>query len=89
MTRRRAALARHAREYDAVLVLGCDAAAQTIRDCTGPNLCRVIRAMEVEGAARETGPRDRSFHLINPGNSVQVLVGVHRYTLRSYCSHIM
>jgi hypothetical protein len=45
----REALARRAVEYDAVIVLGCDAAVETIRSCLQSSDCRVIPGMEVEG----------------------------------------
>ncbi len=53
-SRRREALARHAEGYDALIVLGCDAAAQTVRECTGSSNCCVIPAMEVEGIMNVT-----------------------------------
>jgi hypothetical protein len=46
---RRKELARQAAEYDAVIVLGCDAAVETIRSAVQSIGCRVIQAMEVEG----------------------------------------
>ncbi len=46
-TGRRNALAKRAAGYDAVIVLGCDAAAETARCC--PKECRVIRGMYAEG----------------------------------------
>ena len=46
---RRKNLARQAVEYDAVIVLGCDAAVETVRSCLQSNHCRVIPGMEVEG----------------------------------------
>jgi len=45
---RRKALARQAAGYEAVIVLGCDAAVETVRSCL-PSNCRVISGMEVEG----------------------------------------
>ena len=45
---RREDLAREATNYDAVIVLGCDGAVETVRSYLPPN-CRVIRGMEVEG----------------------------------------
>ena len=45
---RRTALARQAAEFDAVIVLGCDAAVETVRSCV-PSDCRVLPGMEVEG----------------------------------------
>ncbi len=46
---RRRKLARHAAGYDAAIVLGCDAAAETVRNCTASSLCRVVPGMAVEG----------------------------------------
>ncbi len=46
---RRKDLARRAAEYDAVIVLGCDAAAETARHSMQSNGCRVILGMEAEG----------------------------------------
>jgi hypothetical protein len=47
--RRRQELRRRASEYDAVMVLGCDAAVKTARDCTQSTRCKVISGMEVDG----------------------------------------
>lgn len=47
--RRRHALARRAAGYDAMIVLGCDAAVETARSSIEANGCRVIPGMEVEG----------------------------------------
>jgi len=46
---RREDLARQALGYDAVIVLGCDAAVETVRSCLESTDCRVIPGMEVEG----------------------------------------
>ncbi len=46
---RRGDLARRAAGYDAVLVLGCDAAVETVRQCLKSSRCRVIPGMGVEG----------------------------------------
>ncbi len=46
---RRKELARHAVGYDALIVLGCDAAVETARSCTRSTDCRVIPGMEAEG----------------------------------------
>ena len=46
---RRQELARRAAEFDALIVLGCDGAAETARSSTKSNGCRVIRGMEIEG----------------------------------------
>lgn len=49
MAGRRKDLARQAVGYDAVIVLGCDAAVATVRSCLQENDCRVIAAMEIDG----------------------------------------
>ncbi len=46
---RRKDLARQAAGYDALLVLGCEAAVETVRSCTKSHNCRVISGMDVEG----------------------------------------
>ncbi len=46
---RRSDLARHAAGYDALLVLGCDAAVETTRQALGSSGCPVIPGMEAEG----------------------------------------
>lgn len=46
---RRQELARQAAGYDAVIVLGCDGAVETIRSSLQSTGCRVIQAMDVEG----------------------------------------
>lgn len=46
---RRNALARRATGYDALVVLGCDAAVETTRSCMKSDDRRVIPGMEVEG----------------------------------------
>ncbi len=48
-SRRRDNLARQAVGHDAVIVLGCDAAVETVRSCVQSTNCRVIPGMEVEG----------------------------------------
>ncbi len=48
-SRRRDHLARDAAGYDAVIVLGCDAAVETVRSSLKSIKCRVIPGMEVEG----------------------------------------
>ena len=48
-SRRRQELAKRAADYDALIVLGCDAAVETARSSIRPNGCRVIPGMEVEG----------------------------------------
>ncbi len=46
---RRKDLAKRAVGYDALIVLGCDAAVETVRSCTKSSDCRVIPGMEAEG----------------------------------------
>lgn len=46
---RREELAKQAARYDAVIVLGCDAAVEVVRSSLRSSDCRVIPAMEVEG----------------------------------------
>ena len=46
---RRRKLQSQARQHDAVIVLGCDSATETVRDVVGSTDCRVVQAMEVAG----------------------------------------
>jgi len=46
---RRERLRRRARSFDAVVVLGCDAAVRTAEGCTENSSCRVVRGLEIEG----------------------------------------
>jgi hypothetical protein len=46
---RRRKLAERAKNYDAVIVLGCDSATETIKDAVELTGCKVIEAMEVGG----------------------------------------
>lgn len=48
-SRRRRKLRKHANRYDAVIVLGCDSATETVRDVVGSNGVKVIEAMQVAG----------------------------------------
>ena len=48
-TKRRKALVKRAKEFDGIVVLGCEAAVETVRDAIGPGSCRVIQGMEVVG----------------------------------------
>jgi len=48
-SRRREALKKRARNYDALVVLGCEAAVQTVRDAVRPNICEVLQGVETEG----------------------------------------
>ena len=45
----RAALSRRAAGHDAAIVLGCEAAAETVRSSLAATNCRVVPGMEVEG----------------------------------------
>ena len=46
---RRKAFARFAARFDGVLVLGCEATVELVRDALGSTDCRVIRGMETVG----------------------------------------
>jgi hypothetical protein len=46
---RRRQLARRAAEFECLVVLGCDAMVDTVRDSVESTGCRVIRGMEIEG----------------------------------------
>jgi hypothetical protein len=46
---RRKKLQKHAREYEAAIVLGCDTATETVRDSVKSSDCKVIEGMEVTG----------------------------------------
>jgi hypothetical protein len=46
---RRRELAKRAAEFDGVLVLGCDAMVETVRDSIESANCQVIQGMEIEG----------------------------------------
>ena len=46
---RREKLRKSARQYDAVVVLGCESATETVRDAVEGTGCRVIEGMEVTG----------------------------------------
>ena len=41
-----------AKQHEAVIVLGCDSATETVRDAVKSTDCKVIEGMEVAGAAR-------------------------------------
>ncbi len=51
---RRERLAREIRAYDAAIVLGCDAAVETVRGCSGSSDRRVIQGMTAEGIMNVT-----------------------------------
>lgn len=53
---RRRKLARRAAQFDGVVVLGCDAAVETVRDGLGDTDCRVIQGMEVDGGIMNVVP---------------------------------
>jgi len=46
---RRRRLRSHATEHDAVIVLGCDSATETVRDSVRSTSCTVVQGMEVAG----------------------------------------
>lgn len=48
-SKRRAALAERAAEFDAVLVLGCDAMVESVQEALRNTECRVMQGMEIEG----------------------------------------
>jgi hypothetical protein len=48
-SRRRRKLRKYAEKYDAMIVLGCEAAEKTVRDSVGPSSCRIIQGLESEG----------------------------------------
>ncbi|CAB5114626.1 hypothetical protein D3OALGA1CA_2190 [Olavius algarvensis associated proteobacterium Delta 3] len=59
---RREKLQKLAKQYDAVIVLGCESATETARDVVKSNGCKVIEGMEVTGIMNA----QLRFHL--PGN---------------------
>jgi hypothetical protein len=48
-SRRRKKLLERAKKYEAVLVLGCEAAVETVRSCVKSTNCQVIQGMKAEG----------------------------------------
>ena len=48
-SRRGKKLQKCAKQYEAVIVLGCDSATETVRDSVTSPACKVIQAMEVSG----------------------------------------
>jgi hypothetical protein len=48
-SRRRRRLAKRAAQFDGVLVLGCDAMVETVRDSIASTDCQVIQGMKIEG----------------------------------------
>ncbi len=59
---KRKKLQKCAKQYDAVIVLGCESATETVRDVVKSNDCKVIEGMEVTGIMNA----QLRFHL--PGN---------------------
>lgn len=52
--KRRRTLAERASRFDAVVVLGCDAMVEAVRQSMGRNGCQVIQGMEIEGLMNVT-----------------------------------
>jgi hypothetical protein len=48
-SRRRRQLAKRAAEFEALVVLGCDAMVEAVRDSVEATGCRVVQGMEIEG----------------------------------------
>jgi len=59
---KRKKLQKYAEQYDAVIVLGCESATETVSDAVKSNDCKVIEDMEVAGIMNA----ELRFHL--PGN---------------------
>ena len=59
---KRKKLQKLAKEYDAIVVLGCKSATETVRDVVKVNNCKVIEGMESTGIMNA----ELRFHL--PGN---------------------
>ncbi len=59
---KRKKLQKYAEQYDAVIVLGCESATETVRDVVKSNDCKVIEGMETAGIMNA----QLRFHL--PGN---------------------
>lgn len=72
-SRRRTALKKRAKNYDALVVLGCEAAVRTVRDAVRPNSCEILQGVETEGIM-SVRPR-----LSWPCNLSLELEGVSRY----------
>lgn len=53
---RRRELAKRAAEFDGVVVLGCDAAGETVRACLEATDCRLIQGMEIDGGIMNVLP---------------------------------
>lgn len=48
-SKRRADLKKRAKNYEALIVLGCEAAVQTVRDSIKPETCEVLQGVKTEG----------------------------------------
>jgi hypothetical protein len=48
-SKRRRQLAKRATEFEALVVLGCDAMVEAVRDSVKATGCRVVQGMEIEG----------------------------------------
>jgi len=48
-TKKRQKLMEYAKQYEALLVLGCEAAVQTVQDCVKSSSCQVIQGMKTVG----------------------------------------
>jgi len=55
-SRRRRALAKRAASFEGVVVLGCDATVETVREATKSTDCRVIQGMAIEGGIMNVRP---------------------------------
>jgi len=71
-SRRRRALRRRAKDYDALVVMGCEGAVQTVQNAVGSDGCEVIQGMRCEGLMsvkpRLSWPGDLTLELesVNP-----------------------
>ena len=74
---RRKELSRHAVGYEALIVLGCDAAVETARYCIKSNDCLVIPGMEVEGIMNVTPIFQFPFNIRLEVNSVTQVLQHH------------
>lgn len=51
---RKKKLQKHAKPFEAVIILGCDSAAETVGDAVKPCNCKVIQGMRVDGITNAT-----------------------------------
>ncbi len=71
---RRKELSKRAVGYDALVVLGCDAAVETARNCVKSTQCQVVPGMEVEGIMNVTPTFTFPFNVrLEVNNVVRVL----------------